>query len=242
MLDSITLNNVSDFVKTSAVIILMLIVLTEVMRYKHKRKQSNQITKNETKTETANIVTFRKKQKTKNPVMTMTTIVTIIVCLLEIATIIFYSTINEKAIEKGAYDNIQLNQPISEVLHNIDKGYSQSQNVPINPTDQIVIFYRYGCPDCAGIHDDLMKYLDEHQIDNIYFVSSRSDEAQNIMYIDKEKKTSIITEVPSIVYYSEKGPYQEILYGYDENKNYILNTKAIEDIIEMQNAEKNKKG
>ena len=70
----------------------------------------------------------------------------------------------------------------------------------------IIVYYKFGCPDCEAIYNEVKETVDNDK--KIYWVSSRSKKGKQLI---KEHK---ITEVPTGVYVSSTGKYyvQKSLY------------------------------
>lgn len=163
----------------------------------------------------------------------------ILLTVASLISIFTYSYINQRAIDCGAYNNIQLSQSINDVLYYTDNGYTESDNIPSDLSGKLVIFYRYGCPDCAAIHNELIKYLSDNNIDDIYFVSSKSTVGKKLLYPYSDKDKCLIDQVPSIVYYykNSSDPNKiasvETLFEF-QNKHISLKTRTLEHYIQLR--------
>ncbi len=163
----------------------------------------------------------------------------VLLVIASLISIFAYSYINQRAINCGAYDNIQSNQSIEDILYYTDNGYTESDNIPSDLSGKLVIFYRYGCPDCAAIHNDLIKYLSDNNIDDIYFISSRSNTGQKLLYPYSDKERCLISQVPSIAYYYNNSPEPGKIASVEtlfelQNKNIILKTRTLEHYIQLR--------
>lgn len=56
-----------------------------------------------------------------------------------------------------------------------------SQTLPKERNGAIVILYRYGCPDCEAIYNDLREFIDEIGLTDIYYVASSSEYGQELV-------------------------------------------------------------
>ena len=68
------------------------------------------------------------------------------------------------------------------------------QILPKSKHGIIVIYYRFDCPDCHKIHEQLTKALNLEYHPEIYYVCSRSVQGQKLM------KTYSIDTVPTAIY------------------------------------------
>lgn len=119
-----------------------------------------------------------------------------ITVILMTGSIMFMSTFsryNIAAAKHGAYGYVQLSQTLKEIKSCTDNGFTESDNIPEDHDNMIIIFFKYGCPDCEAIHDELMEYINTHDID-IHFVSTRSEMGQNLL------KEYPVYEIPAAVY------------------------------------------
>ena len=133
-------------------------------------------------------------------------------CLLLAGTAItIFLMFNSIALQYGAYERVQLAQSLDEIHECQIKGYTESPNIPDDLGGKILIYFKYGCPDCAAVHDSLMEYIKQYDVKDIYFVSSRSAKGKQLI------QQYPIDEVPSGVYIrSQKSEisdtYTEVLY------------------------------
>ena len=134
----------------------------------------------------------------------------IFILIAGVAMIVFF-TFNSTALQYGAYENVQLAQTLDEIHSCKIDGYIESDNIPENLKGKIIIYFKYGCPDCSAIHDSLFEYIKQYGVKDIYFVSSRSDKGKKLI------KQYPVDEVPAGVYVRNKKSnisdmYVEILY------------------------------
>lgn len=93
-----------------------------------------------------------------------------------------YSLIFSQARKYGAYGDFYKKNTLSEIQYNIAHGFvDQSDEVPEDPKGCVIIFFRWGCPDCTNIHDALLEKMKEYDLYKTYFVSSRSDRGQELI-------------------------------------------------------------
>lgn len=115
-------------------------------------------------------------------------------------------------------------------------GISHSPVEDTLPTEltpgTIIIYYRFDCPDCRAIYDDLMAA--SANVDNIYFISSRSPQGQALL------EQYPVSEVPSGIYlraYTYNGALEytkKVLYYQDLNGNIVFNQSDFNRLVELQ--------
>ncbi len=143
---------------------------------------------------------------------------------------------SHKAIKYGAFGNFEEVETISSVLKNTDKGFIESDNIPEDLHGSIIIYFKYGCPDCSGIHDALLQAVASHPDNKIYFVSSRSEFGKELL------KTYGVDAVPSGIYIPKNSTdlyHIEVLYNLDHKPGepVIFMSENFETLINMQNAD-----
>ena len=163
-------------------------------------------------------------------------VITAILLGLGIISLVIFAGYSSMAKKYGAYENVHLSQTLLQIKSSIDNGFIESENIPEEPKGSILIFFKYGCPDCTQIHDDLEEYLLTHNVTNYYYVSSRSKQGKALI----EKYP--ITEVPSGVYVKEKDSsiaknITMIIYRKTDKDSPIstFDTEAFEFLITNQN-------
>lgn len=82
---------------------------------------------------------------------------------------------------------------VAEIIR-INNETPVSQTLPKERNGAIVILYRYGCPDCEAIYDDLRESIDELDLKDVYYVASSSEYGQELV------KEGDIRYVPTGVY------------------------------------------
>jgi len=136
---------------------------------------------------------------------------------LALICLFIYGIIFSQAKKYGAYGDFYKKNTLSEIKYNIDHGFiDQSAEVPVDPKGCVIIFFRWGCPDCANVHDALLEKLKEYDLFKTYFVSSRSDRGQQLI------AQYPIEEVPSGIY----------IY-YDMNSGVEYQYKVLNDGTEL---------
>lgn len=106
-----------------------------------------------------------------------------------------FSYWNSTAKKYGAYDDYIKTETISSIKENTSVGFiDQSADLPESMDGCTIIFFKYGCNDCARIYKSLNEYLNEKDIADLYFVSTRSDRGMELI------ETYDIPAVPAVAY------------------------------------------
>lgn len=115
-----------------------------------------------------------------------------------------------------------------------DKMWYRIENSPVesklpddfydDPTGCLIIYYKFGCPDCEAMHQQLTDLTADMK--NIYWISTRSEQGQTLL----EKYP--VSEVPSAVYIKHDGtPLTYILYRRIDNTT-VPDEQAISDMLD----------
>ncbi len=191
------------------------------------------------KSENDNVVTISVSPKLINKLEKQINIsiwIAAIGLLFAIICVLIFIKYNNTALKYGAYKNVQWSQTIQEIIDCEKVGYTESPDIPDDLSGCIVIYFKYGCPDCRDIHDDLMTYLSLHPIDKLYFVSTRSDKGKELMV-----KYPVV-EIPTAIYVRQKESnisdiYQEILYykaNDDDETQAVFRQDGLEFLVRQQ--------
>lgn len=86
------------------------------------------------------------------------------------------------------WPSLSLYQTIKSTLHS-----PVAQTAPDDLEGQIVILYKFGCPDCEAIYDELSTATDGRE--GIWWVSSRSEQGRALV------EAYSVPEVPSLLYF-----------------------------------------
>ena len=109
----------------------------------------------------------------------------------------------------------------------------QSATLPNEITSSIVVIYKFGCPDCEAIYNDLYQDVDNIDIPT-YYVSSRSDRGHTLCVAYD------INDVPTALAYNEDGSVlQKKLYYVDDEENSIYDADAFARLVEWVNTTTN---
>lgn len=118
----------------------------------------------------------------------------------------------EIAAEHGRSQS-DLGETIEDTWHKIDVSEPESK-LPDDLTGAIIIYYRYGCPDCAATRDDIVESF--RYIDNVYWIATRSETGVKL----REKYP--VADVPAGLVIEKNGEFAEItLYKKVDGKSVI---------------------
>ena len=90
--------------------------------------------------------------------------------------------------------------------------------------NQIIIFVRYDCPDCAILHSQIAS------LDNVIFLSSRSITGKEA----REKYDIALTEVPQGVYIDENGNSVVVSIMSGDGEDLLLDIKQVQKLYDMK--------
>ena len=113
-------------------------------------------------------------------------------------------------------------------------GFAEDR-LPEDTKGVIIIFVKYGCPDCLGIESTIRDFASH---DNVYIIHSTSAVGQELI------ARYNITDVPSAVYirindYNGGLEYtQKSLYMTDELGNITPNLENIQRLLELQSQQR----
>jgi hypothetical protein len=108
--------------------------------------------------------------------------------------------------------------------------------LPENLTGYIVIYYRFDCPDCHAVYDELSEQVKDN--DKVCWISSRSTQGKALL------ASYPVDEVPSGIYFREYTyggalTYtKKRLYTTDDDGNTILSSNGINRLLELQSSAK----
>lgn len=146
------------------------------------------------------------------------------------------------ALVAGTWSGIEYNMAISKGMENkstpvisVIKSnmYTPFEDeLPDDLTGAIVIYYKYGCPDCEAVYPALSKRLSN--TNNVYWISTEGDQGKLLLQLYP------VDEVPSGIYIRNKNYNQSIpytakqLYTTNETGNVILNEDALDRLLYLQ--------
>ena len=178
----------------------------------------------------AAIVTTRLYLKSKNSDKPMhpTKVALPWICTVVLLLCLAYTGINVAA----AYDHGYYGQDASlaQLVNTTDRTpHDQSAELPDELTSCIVVLYKYGCPDCDAIYDDLAQSVKNANV-KVYYVSSKSERGSGLC------AAYDVNDVPTaIAYADDSSVLQKILYYTDDDKNSHFDADAFDRLIEWVN-------
>lgn len=160
-------------------------------------------------------------------------LISLMIALSLLSTFMYYDATAKKY---GAYDDYYKRDSIRDIQYSVSKGFiDQSKELPENLEGCIIIYVKYGCIDCDKIHDGITSYLKENKTDNIYFVSTKSEQGKKLL----EKYP--VSAVPTGVYIlknqnNDSNMYAEVIYDAyaDETATDIFVPENLEKLINYQ--------
>lgn len=169
---------------------------------------------------------IRKKKnidEKKNKLIKICSRTLLILLVLSSIGIISSTILIKTATDKGMYDNTQ---PINEIIyHTINSPVDQSNKIPDEPTNMLVLVYRFDCKDCNALHSTIDEDISNTQHIN---VSSRTPEG-------KIFSTEYgVNQVPSIVAFNSQGNHLTLpLYTSDDDGNPIYLPENTQELIKF---------
>lgn len=97
-----------------------------------------------------------------------------------------------------------------------DTPVDESETTSPDQTDVVYAFYRFGCPDCEEIYDELNDWADENDID-LTWVSTRSDKGRALF------NSTAVDQVPAIEVINKDGEnLARVVYSVDPFTNKAI--------------------
>lgn len=203
--------------------------------YTHKL---NRIEMTNAETDEFEMTIFKQNNTTKSlknaiNAFKITALLSSVLSLIAMMVFMYYTT---EARKYGAFDEFYKTESINIITNNIEHGFvDQSESLPENLQGCIIIYFKYGCSDCGRIHDDLLEYVETNNVQNIYFVSTRSEKGKQLL------ETYPVMSVPTGVYVLHE-PIQgvnqitEVLYDINapDDAEDIFLPENLENLINCQ--------
>ena len=145
--------------------------------------------------------------------------------IISVIALLATSMLSVIAINHGLWT---LNAPAGTVIRSVASGDTprDQSNEAVGKTDCVIAFFRFGCPDCEATHDELVRWLDDHNIDT-YWVSTRS-ELGRPMFLN-----SGVSEVPSFMAVDSNGDATAyVVYKFDEDNHPIVDYEALNRVLD----------
>ena len=124
------------------------------------------------------------------------------------------------AIAKGLWT---LNTPIDEVADGVfsDKTPFDESATVEGATNVVIGFYRFGCPDCVTIHDELESWAAENNLDLVW-VSTRSEVGRRLFL------SQPVDQVPALMAVrTDDETLTRIAFEVDEDGHAVVNEPAL---------------
>lgn len=124
------------------------------------------------------------------------------------------------AVAKGLWT---LNTPIDEVADGVfsNKTPFDKSATAEGTTDVVIGFYRFGCPDCITVHDELESWAAENDLDLIW-VSTRSEIGRKLFL------SQPVDQVPALMAVRDDNEtLTRIAFEVDENGHAVVNEPAL---------------
>lgn len=134
------------------------------------------------------------------------------------------------AVKHGAYTD---DMTVKTMYDGIKYSPIESK-LPDNLEGCIVLYYRFDCPDCHAVYNDLSAAVKDK--DSIYWVSTRSEQGKALL------AQYPVNEVPSGIYfrkntYSDALTYtKKVLYTTDSSENTVLYKDNLNRLLELQSS------
>lgn len=134
------------------------------------------------------------------------------------------------AIRHGAYDT---DMGIVEMRRRIPLT---PEETPVQDeselSDCLLVYFRFGCPDCEAVHADLSKTLDDAE--RVYYISTRSRQGAALM------ERFPVDEVPCVVYVYPDGASfaKSVPYRRDASGHAVFDESRVRDLLAIRERER----
>lgn len=151
------------------------------------------------------------------------------ICLAGTACLAYLYDAGEK---RGMTMDDWKSENMAEIIR-INNETPVSQTLPEERNGAIVILYRYGCPDCEAIYDDLHEAIDELGLKDVYYVASSSEYGQKLV------EKGDIRYVPTGVYLRHEAlangaSVTHIPLASEDGNETVLDTAALKRLALLQ--------
>lgn len=119
--------------------------------------------------------------------------------------------------------NIELTSAIESMRSGNTPQDESAGIVGADLTDTVVVFYRFGCPDCEATHADIVEWAQANGL-RLRWVSTRSDEGRAVF------GATTLTEVPSMLATSATGERLELVVYTTTDGEAHVSTDALGQI------------
>lgn len=153
--------------------------------------------------------------------------------LINITLIIAICFVHISGLKRGMTSDNWDTYSIFEIIET-NRSTPISEEVSLDDSGAIIILYKYGCPDCEAIYNELDDFLADVDTDNIYFVASSSESGE--MLVGEGQ----ITSVPSAVYIRHEALSNGSTINWasiattDDDGNVSFDSTFLEYLIRLQ--------
>lgn len=223
MLKTLHANQLTQLIMIIICVIMCFIILFMLGRTKLKMRNL----KNDDSVETKKL---REILRTRAIILMFISGIAVASITIQFGSFIKLASITKTAVEHGLTSDVE-KMSMNELKDLINNSPKESK-LPDNIEGAIIIYYRFDCPDCSAIYNDLANAVANNS--NIYWISSRSEAGKSLL----EKYP--VDEVPTGIYirhdtYNGNVTFTKYeLFTTDENGNTILDTSAIDRLLYLQ--------
>lgn len=170
----------------------------------------------------------KKKPKREKHIKTVCCVI-LGICLAGVACMAY---LYDAGAKRGMTMDDWKSENVAEIIR-INNETPVSQTLPKERNGAIVILYRYGCPDCEAIYDDLHKTIDELGLKDVYYVASSSKYGQELV------EEGDIRYVPTGVYLRHEAlangaSVTHIQLASENGNETVLDTAALKRLALLQ--------
>lgn len=173
------------------------------------------------------IASEEKTPETKKPtrkkywIFTWGEIITATICFITMFLFVAGFTITMTARSHGLY---QTNMTWEDMIDNIESSVKEDR-LPSDPSNCLIVYYKFGCPDCNAIFKDESQILAD--VTDIYWISTRSSQGKKLL------EQYPVDEVPALVYINaDKQGISKVIYKKQNGKS-VIDEDAVNTIIEL---------
>ena len=127
----------------------------------------------------------KKLRKTVLPTLTVTALSVLVL----LASIALYAAGSSRGMTMDHWKGMRIDE-IAETNAKTPK----SEKLPDKANGHVVILYRYGCPDCEAVRDELEETISEIGIEDVHWVATSSEDGKRLVEQTK------VQDVPAVVY------------------------------------------
>lgn len=212
VVENFSINQATIIMAIALIMLIGIFIAQEIIKYKTIKSESNK----------PEIEKYNKPAKPKNNGIT-NIITTILFGLMLIVTIELMSIHTTYTIAKEhGYGENNETMHINHVWQSIDLSPVEDI-LPENLDGTLIIYYKFGCPDCEAVDDEI--YEQTKNLQNIYWIATRSKTGSQLL------KEYPVTKVPAGVFIkSSKSFITRTLYDRIDDETH-LNKEGLNELI-----------